>query len=94
MYYVVTPSKIYKGKTLNELNKSIGGKMDDDEFKSIGGDLIVNLTTDDLDFVQDKKKLSSIMFGNFFKKDPLPRNLMIINVVLTFIMLTRLMSMG
>lgn len=68
--------------------------MEDDEFKSIGGDLIANLTTDDLDFVQDKKKLSSIMFGNFFKKDPLPRNLMIINVVLTFIMLTRLMSMG
>lgn len=94
MYYVVTPSKIYKGKTLNELNKNIGGKMDDDEFKSIGGDLIANLTSDDLDFVQDKKKLSSIMFGNFFKKDPLPRNLMIANLVFTFIILVRIMGMG
>lgn len=94
MYIVITDSKIYKGKTLSLLNKEIGGQMDDDEFKSIGGDMVSILTTSDLDFVQDKRKLSSIMFGNFFKKDLLPRNLMIANLIFTFIILTRIMGMG
>ncbi|MDD3253693.1 MAG: hypothetical protein PHV18_14170 [Lachnospiraceae bacterium] len=68
--------------------------MDEDEFRSIGGDLIVTLTDVDLNFVQDKRKLSTIMFGNFFKKDLLPRNLMLANLVFSFIILTRIMGMG
>lgn len=94
MYLVITPNKVYKGKTLNELNRNINGLMDDDEFKSIGGDMVSILTAENLDFVQDKRKLSSIMFGNFFKRDTLPRNLMIINIIFTFIMLIRVMGMG
>lgn len=94
MYIVITPSKIYTANTLSSLNKKIDGMMDEDEFYSIGGDLICNLSFTDLDFVRDKRKLSNIMFGNFFKKDLLPRNLMIINLVFNFIILTRLMGMG
>lgn len=90
MYYAITETKVYSAKTLALLNRSINGLMDEDEFKQIGGDRIALLSPSDLDFVQDKRKLSTIMFGNFFKKDTLPRNLMILNIILTFIMFIRI----
>ncbi len=90
MYIVITENKVYTGKTLSILNRSMDGLMDEDEFKQIGADSVAVLTAADLDFVQDKRKLSSIMFGNFFKKDNLPRNLMIVNIILTFILFVRI----
>lgn len=90
MYYAITETKVYSAKTLALLNRSINGLMDEDEFKQIGGDRVALLSPSDLDFVQDKRKLSTIMFGNFFKKDTLPRNLMILNIILTFIMFIRI----
>lgn len=90
MYYAITETKVYTAKSLSLLNRSMNGLMDDDEFKQIGGDRVALLTSSDLDFVQDKRKLSTIMFGNFFKKDTLPRNLMILNTILTFIMFIRI----
>lgn len=89
MYIAITENHVYTGKTLSMLNRSMNGLMEEDEFKQIGGDSVAILTAADLDFVQDKRKLSTIMFGNFFKKDSLPRNLMIINIILTFIMFVR-----
>ncbi len=68
MYYVLTKNRIYKGKSTNDINHQLGGMLDEDEFKQIGPDMIVNLSESDIDFVQDKKKLSSIMFGNFLRK--------------------------
>lgn len=90
MYYAITETKVYSAKTLALLNRSMNGLMDEDEFKQIGGDSVALLSPSDLDFVQDKRKLSTIMFGNFFKKDTLPRNLMILNIILTFIMFIRI----
>ena len=90
MYIAITENHVYTGKSLTLLNRSMGAQMDEDEFKQIGADSVAILTASDLDFVQDKRKLSSIMFGNFFKKDMLPRNLMIINIILTFIMFVRI----
>ena len=90
MYYAITETKVYSAKTLALLNRSMNGLMDEDEFKQIGGDRVALLSSSDLDFVQDKRKLSTIMFGNFFKKDTLPRNLMILNIILTFIMFIRI----
>lgn len=90
MYYAITETKVYTAKSLSLLNRSMNGLMDEDEFKQIGGDRIAFLTSSDFNFVQDKRKLSTIMFGNFFKKDTLPRNLMILNIILTFIMFIRI----
>lgn len=90
MYYAITETKVYSAKTLALLNRSMNGLMDEDEFKQIGGDRVALLSPSDLDFVQDKRKLSTIMFGNFFKKDTLPRNLMILNIILAFIMFIRI----
>ena len=88
MYIVIAENRVYTAKNLPSLNRSMNGLMD--EFKQIGADNVAVITAADLDFIQDKRKLSTIMFGNFFKKDTLPRNLMIINIVLTFIMFVRL----
>jgi len=90
MYYAITETKVYTAKSLSLLNRSMNGLMDEDEFKQIGGDRVVFITSSDFNFVQDKRKLSTIMFGNFFKKDTLPRNLMILNIILTFIMFIRI----
>ena len=90
MYYAITETKVYTAKSLSLLNRSMNGLMDEDEFKQIGGDRVVFLTSSDFNFVQDKRKLSTIMFGNFFKRDTLPRNLMILNIILTFIMFIRI----
>ncbi len=90
MYYAITETKVYTAKSLSLLNRSMNGLMDEDEFKQIGGDRVAFLTSSDFNFVQDKRKLSTIMFGNFFKKDTLPRNLMILNIILTFIMFIRI----
>lgn len=90
MYIVITDTKIHTAKNLPMLNRSMNALFEEDEFKQIGGDSVAILTSSDLDFVQDKRKLSSIMFGNFFKKDTLPRTLMIINIILTFIMFVRI----
>lgn len=92
MYYVLTKNRIYKGKSTNDINHQLDGMLDEDEFKQIGPDMIVNLSESDIDFVQDKKKLSSIMFGNFFKKDTTPKILAIVNLVFTFIILIRVMG--
>lgn len=89
MYIAITENRVYTAKNLTLLNHSMNGQMDEDEFKQIGADSVAVLNASDLDFVQDKRKLSSIMFGNFFKKDTLPRNLMIVNIILTFIMFVR-----
>ena len=90
MYIVITDTKVHTAKNLAMLNRSMNALLEENEFKQIGADNVAVLTASDLDFVQDKRKLSSIMFGNFFKKDTLPRTLMIINIILTFIIFVRI----
>ena len=90
MYYAITETKVYTAKSLSLLNRSMNGLMDEDEFKQIGGDRVVFLTSSDFNFVQDKRKLSTIMFGNFFNHYNIARNLMILNIILTFIMFIRI----
>lgn len=94
MYIVIEENRIVTANTLSMLNRKMSSLLEEDEFTVIGGDRIVKLTNQDIDFVMDKRKLSTIMFGNFFKKDPLPRNLMIANLVFAFIILTRVMGMS
>ena len=92
MYYVVTKFGVATGKTLNDIRSnqfvkgSISkGKIDRDEFKVVGPDYIVNMTDADLDFIQDKQKLSQIMFQNFFKQDNSVKVFLFINIFLTFL---------
>ena len=92
MFYVVTKQRICKAPSLSVLNKRLGAKFDMDEFVQIGADYIVNVDNIDLDFVQDKRKVSTIMFGNFFKKDNTVKIISIINLILLFIILVKVMG--
>ena len=69
MYYVITDQKIVKGKTLAGLNSSLGTLLEENEFKIIGNDKIINLSKNDLLFLQDKKRLSQIPIQKLYRKD-------------------------
>lgn len=90
MYYAITKFGVATGKTLGEIrtNQFIKGnvskgKIDRDEFQVVGPDYVINLTDSDLEFIQDKHKLSQIMFNNFFKTDNSAKVFTIINIILT-----------
>ena len=84
MYFVITDSKIHYAKNLKSLSRTFQGKLDPDEFHAVGSDFVLKLSNDDLDFIRDKKKLSAILFGNFFRKD---KTVMWITLAILFLML-------
>lgn len=88
MYYFITKQGVISGRTKKEceMNVKIKGKVDYDEMMALGGDYVVKLTDADIDFIQDKRKLSQIMFSNFFKKDNSAKVLCFFNLFLTFLL--------
>lgn len=78
MIYVVTDSGVISGKNLQEVNKVLKSQIDLDELKVVGSDRFINMTDKDVDFVQDKRKMSRIFFGNFFRSDTKPIKIMVI----------------
>lgn len=89
MFYLITKQGVISGKTKKEVqnNPKVRGHIDYDEMRSVGPDYVINLTDDDLDFIRDKKKLSQIMFQNFFKTDNSVKIFVIINIFLTVLIL-------
>lgn len=85
MYYAILKSGVIVAKKKSELqsNTKIRGLLDHDEFISVGPDYVINLTDSDIDFIQDKRKLSQIMFSGFFRKDNSVKVLVIVNIILT-----------
>ena len=94
MYYAITKYGVAVGKSLGDIRANqfirgtvAKGKIDRDEFQVIGPDYVINLTDADLEFIQDKHKLSQIMFSNFFKQDNSAKVFSILNIVLTALVL-------
>lgn len=94
MYYAITKFGVATGKTLGEVRSNqfirgnfAKGAIDRDEFRVVGADYVINLTDTDLDFIQDKHKLSQIMFSNFFKQDNSAKVFSILNIILTALIL-------
>lgn len=81
MIYVVTDSGVISGKNLNEVNRILKSNIDLDELKVVGSDRFINMTDKDIDFVQDKRKMSRIFFGNFFRSDTKPIKIMVIAIL-------------
>lgn len=71
MYVVLTDSKMYVAPTLPLLNKQMDALMTEDEFLCYGRHYYARLSGDDMQFVQDKRKLSAIPMAGLFKADPL-----------------------
>lgn len=87
MYYVIMKQGVITGRTKKEveMHPKIKGKIDHDELIALGPDYVIKLTDVDIDFVQDKRKLSQIMFSNFFRKDNSGKVLGLVNMFLTFL---------
>lgn len=89
MFYLITKQGVISGRTKKEVqsNVKIRGHIDYDEMKVFGPDYVINLTESDIDFIQDKRKLSQIMFNGFFKADNSVKVFTIINIILTTLIL-------
>lgn len=87
MYYVITKKGVYNSGSLEKINNSLNAKIEESEMKAVGPDFITNLDDIDLDFVQDKRKMSAIAFNNFFRKDSRPTIYAIIQIILLVIIL-------
>ena len=87
MYIVITDFKIHCEKTLDRINSKLNSKLEEQEFKQVGADFIVRLDSHDLDFVQDKKRLSLIPMQSLFPRANKS------NVILYFILLLNVILM-
>lgn len=85
MIYVVTDRGVLASDKLSEINKKLDARIDKEELVWLGADAIVSMTDTDIDFVRDKKRMSNILFGNFFKKDNSVKIIALAATILSFI---------
>lgn len=83
MIYQITDSGVRSARTLKEFNNKYHVLLEECELTPCGSDLVCKVTQSDLDFLQDKARVSNIMFGNFFRKDNSGKVLTIVNIILT-----------
>lgn len=89
MFYIITENGVYSGKTLNSANKKLNAKLDEVEMTSLGADKIIKLTDKDIDFVQDKKRLSLIPIANLYKTDNTVKYMVMLILFLNFILMVK-----
>lgn len=96
MYYLIVKSGVIVGKSKKEIEShpKVKGKLDFDEMKAYGPDYVINMTDADIDFIQDKRKLSMIMFQNFFRKDNSVKVFCIVNVFMAFLNIILINNVG
>ena len=87
MIYIITDMGVKVGKTVDDVNRRYKIKVEPAELYPCGPDMVAKLTREDIDFVQDKHRMSNIMFGNFFKVDNSVKLLVIVNLILTAVLL-------
>lgn len=83
MIYVITDHGVQTAKNINDFNRRYHVLLEEAELTPVGPDRVVKVTNQDIDFIQDKYRMSNIMFGNFFRKDNSGKVLMIVNIILT-----------
>lgn len=88
-YYIITENGVHTGKSLQQANRKINAKLDDAETISLGPDKVVKLTNKDIDFVQDKKRLSLIPITNLYKSDNSMKYMVMAILFLNFILLMK-----
>lgn len=69
MYYAITEQGVKKAYTRPQLNKKVKGLLENAEFKYCGRDAVTILNEKDLEFIQDKRRLSQIPVQQLYKRD-------------------------
>lgn len=85
MYVVITSHCVYVDANLENINKKLGSLITQEEMLPVGPDFVAKLDDIDIDFVRDKKRLSGIFFGNFFKQDKKPMLFALLGFVFTIV---------
>ncbi|NTV91481.1 MAG: hypothetical protein HGA22_14165 [Clostridiales bacterium] len=89
MYYVISPTGVKAGRNISMVNRQLAAKIEENEFFSCGADRIAKLTTEDIEFIQDKKRLASIPIQNLYKTDNMSKYILIFVCILQFITLIK-----
>lgn len=87
MIYCITDRGVLTGRNFKDFNNKHHMLLEETECVAVGADLVCNCTDADIDFLQDKAKVSNIMFGNFFRKDNSVKIFAVINLVFTCMIL-------
>ncbi len=87
MIYQITDAGVRTGKNFKDFNNKYDNLLEESECTPCGGDFVVYCNNQDLDFLQDKARVSNIMFGNFFRKDNSAKIFSIVNIILTALIL-------
>lgn len=87
MIYVITDHGVRSAKSINEFNKRYHVLLEEAELTPLGPDRVVKVTNQDIDFIQDKYRMSTIMFGNFFRKDNSGKIFTLVNIFLTALLI-------
>jgi len=69
MYIVILPNKIEIDKSLKAINKKHDMLIEETELKTIGEHSICNMTNENIEFAQDKKRISSLAMNKLYKKN-------------------------
>lgn len=89
MYYVVTDSGVITGNKLEIINKKNNLKLTELDFKKLGPDNIVYCNKENIEFLQDAKKLNDIGLNSLFKKDNSTKLMLYIIIAISFINLVK-----
>jgi len=89
MYYAETDNGIISGKTLKEINSKLKAQLDENEMRQLGPDRVIKITEQDLEFIQDKKRMSRIPIEKLFRKNNTLTLFIIIIMALQFIVLVK-----
>ena len=81
-YYAMTDEGVKSARTRNRLNKQLDGLLDENELYTLGPDKIVKLTAKDLEFIQDKRRMSRIPISNLYKKSNMVTNIVYLIIIL------------
>ena len=90
MYYLIKKTGVTVGKSVDDINKKLNVLTEESEYYCNGHDFICNMTDNDFEFVQDKERMSDILFGNFFKKDNSVKLLLVANIIINFIIFVKI----
>lgn len=85
MYVVITSHAVLMDEKLENINKKLNAGIEQEEMLPVGPDFVTRLDDIDIDFVRDKKRLSGIFFGNFFKRDNRPWIFALLGFVFTLV---------
>jgi|GEM_PF-4329123 len=84
-YYLINSSGVHSARTRNGLDSKLSISTEDIDYKCFGSDKVFFATSEDMSFLQDKKRLSMIPMERLYKKDTTTRLILIITAVLSFI---------